>query len=170
MTQMTNLKHLTFYSQTFWISMPRLLQLEYRRSHLRGSPSQYVRRWTEETGSIGSTDATPLPLPGRYTRLSGTVWFSYSAMLSLRISIVCCSRSLIHRLCGIHSSWLPALQYKQITHFPLAQILPLLLTPLTATLLQSVVTPLLLPLFLLFPPSHSHFYFHAHPLSVSNYS
>ena len=118
MTQMTNLKHSTFYSQTFWISMPRLRQLEYRRNHLRGSPSQYVRRWTEETGSFGSTDATPLLLPGRYTRLSGTVWFSYSAMLSLRISIVCCSRSLIHRLCGIHSSWLPALQYTQITHFP----------------------------------------------------
>ena len=57
-----------------------------------------------------------------------TLWFSYSAMLSLRISIVCCSRSLIHWLCGIHSSWLPALQYTQITHFPLAQILPPLLT------------------------------------------
>ena len=101
MTQMTNLKHSTFYSPTFWISMSRLRQLEYRRNHLRGSPSQYIRRWTEGTGSFGSIDTTPLPLPGRYTRLSRTVWFSYSAMLSLRISIVCCSRSLIHRHCGI---------------------------------------------------------------------
>ena len=71
-------------------------------------------------------------------------------MLSLRISIICCSRSLIHWLSGVHTSWLPALQHTQITHFPLAQILPPLLTTLTATLLQSVATTSLLPLFCFF--------------------